>query len=119
MVFLVLRGIAMYANPFLLMVAWFRRLKAHEGGGFRICLGWASLGLASVGFLTFVGGMFLRPPPATPMFDLWFAHWFTACISISGITFLTGLVGKGRMQWVVLISAIVTPLSCMLQKILE
>jgi hypothetical protein len=117
---LVLVGLAMYANPILLLLVWVRRLKApHQKASVRIQLGWFSLILASAGFLVFVGSMFFGPPAATPAFDIWFRTWLKVSLFISAPAFLTGLAGKGTMQWVVAASAIVTPMSLILQKVLE
>jgi hypothetical protein len=119
MIMIYLVGIAMYANPFLLLTVWIKRLKPFHNDGLRIRLGWISLILASLGFISFFGGMFLDGKPGTPAFDRWFKRWFWVCSSISITTFTIGLFGKGKMQWAVVLSAFLTPMSCVLQKILE
>ena len=53
------------------------------------------------------------------MFEVWFKRLFVVCGCLSGAALLAGLVGKGRMQWVVMMSAVITPLSCILVKVLE
>ena len=47
-------GIAMYANPFLLLFAWIGRLCFTSRKTVREWIGWISLGLASAGFLAFI-----------------------------------------------------------------
>jgi hypothetical protein len=114
-----LMGIAMYANPFLLLAVWIKRLKTFQNDGLRIRLGWISLILASVGVIAFFGGMGFSPKAATPASDHWFIHWLWICSAISISTFAIALFGKGKMQWAVVLSAFLTPMSCTLQKILE
>lgn len=112
-------GIAMYANPFLLLAAWAKRLKTFNSDGLRNLLGWISLILASAGFIAFFGGMFFGGDAGMPAFDYWFIRWFWVCTSISIATLAIGVFGKGKMQWAVVLSAFLTPMSCLLQKILE
>ncbi len=107
-------GIGAYADPFLLLVVWVRRFGLKEFAGFRIHLGWISLGLASAGIIAFFGGLGLAPSPANLMFNLWFKRWFLVCTGISGAALVVGIIGKGKMQWAVVTSAVVTPLSCVL-----
>lgn len=118
-VFLVLMATGMYANPVLLCIAWFRRMRAPSVPGPRGRLGWLSLALASIALLAFGAFVIFGPQVATPEFDLWYARWFHIAAAISACTLLTGLAGKGKMQWAVPLSAVLTPISVMLQKILE
>lgn len=64
-------------------------------------------------------GMGTSPVAATPAFDHWFAGWFRAYFFTSVATLIVGLLGLGKRQWVVVLSAFITPLSCVLQKVLE
>jgi hypothetical protein len=111
--------IATAVGPFLLAVVWILRMKRKRTPDLRLRLGWTSLVLASAAFVAFFGGMFVGPDVATPMFDAWFKRWFIVCSCFSGAALLTGLVGKGRMQWAVVASAAVTPLACVVVKVLE
>jgi hypothetical protein len=113
---IILAGIGMYACPILLLIVWILRFRAKQTGSYRLRLGWISLALASAAFIAFYGGMFFSPDA---IFDSWFRTWFIVCSCFSGAAFLTGIVGKGRLQWVVLLSAVTTPLACLLQKVLE
>jgi hypothetical protein len=74
---------------------------------------------ASAGFIAFFGGMFFGGEAGTPAFDYWYKRWFWICSSISIATFAIGLFGKGKWRWAVVLSAFLTPMSCLLQKILE
>lgn len=112
-------GVAMYANPVLLFVAWVRRLRVPPVKTARVWIGWISLALASAGFLAFVCFAFLGPPVATPAFDRWFTIWLRVSFVVSTLTFLVGLVGRGRMQWFVPVSGVATLMSVVLVKILE
>jgi hypothetical protein len=112
-------GIAMYANPLLLLFAWVGRLRFASPKTVREWIGWISLGLASAGFLAFICFVSLGPPVATPAFDRWFAIWLRVSLVVSVLTFLLGLAGTGRRQWVVPVSAVATLMSVLLQKILE
>jgi hypothetical protein len=110
---------AIYGNPFLLLSIWVCRLKMKQVPDFRFRLGWISLALATVGCVAFWVGMGSHPEAATQMFDQWFRRWFIACSFISGVAFLTGIIGKGKMQWAVVVSATLTPLACVLSRALE
>jgi hypothetical protein len=112
-------GVAMWANPALILWVWVVRLRQPQDGGLRCGLGWLSLVLSTVGLLIFFVGMGTSPAPATPAFDHWFAEWFRACIFTSVATLIVGLLGLGKRQWIVVLSAFITPLSCILQKVLE
>lgn len=116
---IVIVAIATYASPFLLTAAWIRRWRTDGAAGIRFRVGWISLGLASLGLVAFFGGLFIAPEVATPNSDHWFWQWFVVCSCISGATLLTGLIGKGKMQWAVVLWALNTPLGCMLAKIFE
>ena len=118
-VFLTLMGIGMYANPILLFIAWFRRLRVPSVPGLRGRLGWLSLALASLTFLGFCAFISFGPQAAAPGFDLWYARWLHLAAALSACALVTGIAGKGKMQWVVPVSALLTPMSVMLQKILE
>jgi len=115
--FLVIIGIMSYAIPVLLGVIWFRRLKAPRRGDLRDTFGW--VGIASLGCTFFFIDIFYSPNGGSPAFEPWFYRWFKICTSISVLAFITSLIGTGKMQWAIRTSAIVTPLSCLLQKILE
>ena len=112
-------GVAMWANPALIFWVWVDRLKQPRGGGLRHGFGWLSLVLSKVGLLIFFIGVGTSPAPATPAFDHWFAGWFRACLFVSVATLIVGLLGLGKRQWVVVLSAFITPLACVLQKVLE
>jgi hypothetical protein len=117
--FLTLMGVAMYANPVLLFFAWSRRLRTRAPRNLRVLLGWFSLGLASAAFLAFAVFVVAGPQPATSAFDVWFRKWLILATILSAVAFLTGLAGRGKMQWAVPVSALITPMSVLLQKILE
>jgi hypothetical protein len=116
---LLLMGIGMYANPVLLFVAGIRRYSAREALSLRTLLGWVSLTVACMCFLAFVVGCGVSPQPATPAFDRWFVLWLRTVLILSGLSIVIGLFGRGKMQWVVFTSAFLTPMSLVLQKILE
>jgi len=118
-VILGIMGIAMYANPVLLLFAWVQRLRANFVRSVRGWFGWVSLGLASIGLIAFVCFISLGPPVATPAFDRWARLWLRISALVSILTFLTGLVGKGKGQWAVPVSAVATFSSVVLQIILE
>jgi hypothetical protein len=112
-------GVAMWANPALILWLWIDRLQQPHVSDLRHRFGWLSLGLATMALLIFFGGMGLSPTPATPAFDHWFIQWFRACLFTSVATLIIGLLGLGRRQWIVVLSAFITPVSCVLQKVLE
>lgn len=118
-VFLTLMASGMYANPILLFIVWYRRLRAPSVPGPRGRLGWLSLSLASLTFLAFCAFVVFGPQVATPEFDVWYARWFHIAAVFSACALITGFAGKGKMQWLVVVSALLTPMSVMLQKILE
>lgn len=118
-VVLSLMAIAMYANPVLLFFAWFRRLRSQSQRDFRSSLGWVSLVLCTVAFLAFVLAVGVCPTPATPLFDIWFRRWFWIICGVSACGLITGLLGKGKMQWIVPISALASPISIVMMKVLE
>lgn len=93
-----LMGIAMWANPFLLLAVWVNRLKPFRNDGIRIRLGWISLALATVGFVAFIGGMSFGGEAGTPAFDHWFVRWFWVCSAISILVLVTGVFGEGKMS---------------------
>ena len=109
----------MLANPALLSLVWVERLKQRPARNLRNALGWFSLILATVALLIFWIGMGTSPEAATPAFDRWFTLWFRACLVASAATLVLGLAGLGKRQWIVVLSAFITPLSCVLQKVLE
>ena len=118
-VMIVLVGVAMWVNLPALALVWSSRIRGRHDSGLRDRIGWLSLVLVSLALLIFWGGMGFSPTPATQAFDIWFVKWFRACLYLSAAAFLIGLAGRGKHQWAVLLSAVITPLSCLLQKILE
>jgi hypothetical protein len=118
-VMIVLVGVAMWVNPAMLFWVWVSRMKTPDNSSIRNRIGWLSLVLASLAVLIFFGGMGFSPTPATQASDVWFVKWFRACLCLSVAAFLCGIAGRGRRQWAVALSAIITPLSCLLQKVLE
>jgi len=112
-------GVAMLANPALIFWVWVERLKQRPAMSPRNVLGWLSLTLATVALLIFFIGVGTSPKAATPAFDRWFTLWFRICLVASAATLVLGLAGTGKRQWIVVLSAFITPLSCVLQKVLE
>jgi hypothetical protein len=112
-------GVAMWANIPLLLWLWTIRIKSPAGPSIRERLGLISLILATASVVVFFGGMGFAPEQATPAFDMWFRHWFRTCLFISAATILFAISGRGKHQWAILISSFITPLSCILQKVLE
>ena len=109
----------MLANPALIFWVWVERLKQRPARNLRNALGWFSLILATIALLIFWIGVGTSPPVATPASDRWFALWFRICLVASAATLVLGLAGLGKRQWIVILSAFITPLSCVLQKVLE
>jgi uncharacterized membrane protein len=115
----VLIGLGMYANPFLILSAWIFRMRARGDGSWRSRAGWVSLVLATCSFLVLVGFVTLGPEPATAGFDVWFKKCFRIGAVISIAAFVAGCFGKGRMQWLVPLSALLSPMTILVQKVME
>lgn len=109
----------MLADPALIFWVWVERLKQRPARSLRNALGRFSLILATVALLIFWIGVGTGPVAATPAFDRWFALWFRTCLVASAATLVLGLAGRGKRQWIVVLSAFITPFSCVLQKVLE
>jgi peptidoglycan biosynthesis protein MviN/MurJ (putative lipid II flippase) len=116
---IVLVALAAYANPVLLFVVWVKRLRTSEKKSWRPKLGLASLVLASLGFGVVVCFMTCGPEAATPAFDIWFRKCFWVSAGVCVVVLITGVVGTGKMQWVVLVSSVVSPLSILMGKVME
>lgn len=116
---LVAIALAAYANPVVLFAIWVGRLRRKPESSFRGRVGWASLILASAGFGVVVCFVTCGPEPATTAFDIWFRRCFWAAVPVCGLALVTGLAGKGRMQWLVPLSAIISPLTIVLGKVME
>jgi hypothetical protein len=112
-------GVAAYANPVVLFFIWVGRLRGTAKPSLQVRLGWASLVLASAGFGIALCFATCGPPAATDAFDLWFRHCFWVSVGVCLLTLVTGLAGKGKMQWFVPLSGVIGPLSIVLGKVLE
>jgi hypothetical protein len=112
-------GLGMYANPFLLLAAWIFRVRSGGNGSWRSRAGWVSLVLATCSFLILVGFIALGPEPATAGFEAWFVKCFRIGAAISVAAFVAGCIGKGRMQWLVPLSALLSPMTILVQKVME
>jgi hypothetical protein len=108
-----------YASPVLLTVAWVRRLKGTQHDGVRQKAGWLSLMLGSVAFILFIVAIEVSPDPGSAEFEIWFAKWLKISSVASCVAFVASVVGAGRMQWAVRISAATPPLALLVAKILE
>jgi hypothetical protein len=116
---IVLAGLAAYANPVALFVVWVRRIRGPHQASWRSKLGWISLALASAGFGVVLCFVTCGPEPATMAFDVWFQKCFWVSAVICGVALMTGFGGTGKMQWAVLVSSVISPLSVVLGKALE
>jgi hypothetical protein len=109
----------MWPNPFLLLWVWTGRLKQPRITGFRHACGWVSLASATIGLTIFFIGVGVAPDQGSAAYEVWYSAWLRDCLIVSAGTFLTGLTGLGKRQWVVLLSSLITPVACLLTKVLE